>query len=136
MGQAAEQLQGSVDALKQITKRALSVQEQAIDRTDVTLSMLTAVKQKLAGPSVPLHYSIVLYSNVFCCVSVDKISLEATLSNLQRSSQDSQGRLEATGRELAALQQQLAELRLRLEEAQRDHGHIEVNWKWTIVDSE
>ena len=67
---------------------------------------------------------------------MDKISLEATLSNLQRSSQDSQGRLEATGRELAALQQQLAELRLRLEEAQRDHGHIEVNWKWTIVDSE
>eukprot|EP01037_Dinobryon_pediforme_P022375 gene22375-23514_t len=39
--EAAEQLQGSVDALKQITKRALSVQEQAIDRTDVTLSMLT-----------------------------------------------------------------------------------------------
>ena len=59
MGQAAEQLQGSVDALKQITKRALSVQEQAIDRTDVTLSMLTAVKQKLAGPSVPLPLSIV-----------------------------------------------------------------------------
>lgn len=52
--------------------------------------------------------------------------MEATLNNLQRSSQESQGKLESTIKEIANLQQQLTELRSKLEEAHKDRGSVEV----------
>ena len=58
--------------------------------------------------------------------AVDKISMEATLSNLQRSSQESHNKLDSTIKEIAGLQQQLAELRSKLEEAHKDRGSVEV----------
>ena len=39
-----------MDAIKQVTRRALSAHEQAVDGSDRLLSSLTNIKQKLAGP--------------------------------------------------------------------------------------
>lgn len=44
-----------MDAIKQVTRRALSAHEQAVDGSDRLLSSLTNIKQKLAGPR---NYSI------------------------------------------------------------------------------
>jgi predicted nuclease with TOPRIM domain len=51
--------------------------------------------------------------------------MEATLNNLQRSSQESHSKLDSTIKEIASLQQNLAELRTKLEEAHKDRGSVE-----------
>jgi hypothetical protein len=57
---------------------------------------------------------------------VDKISLEATLSNLTASSQNSQHKLDLASKEVTELLTQTSELRSQLEEAHRNKSDIEV----------
>lgn len=101
------EVMSTTDALKQVAKKAIEAHGQSIEANGRALSNMQQIKQKLA---------------------TDRISLEASLSNSISAHNETNAKLQATNEEIVRLQQELHELRVKLDQSLKQQAGSQVQY--------